>query len=148
MPTYELNLVLRKMARPETVSALQRAASLILNEGYIRKMESLGERKFPQMTELKGERLSEGTYFLMKVDLPVNRLETILSELTLDGDFIRKKFVGVKEKKSPVCTLEEELLPPSYRPSVQEMINSGRQRPKFSKEFKSHTGLGYYPFHR
>nr|ACO10599.1 Probable mitochondrial 28S ribosomal protein S6 [Caligus rogercresseyi] len=148
MPTYELNLVLRKMARPETVTALQRAASLVMKEGYIRNMESFGERRFPQTTEFRGERHSEGTYFLMKVDVPVSRLNPILSELTLDGDFIRKKFISVKEKPDPVCTLEEELLPPSKRPSVQEMIRMGRRPPRFKKNFKSLTGLDYNPFHR
>nr|ACO14971.1 Probable mitochondrial 28S ribosomal protein S6 [Caligus clemensi] len=148
MPTYELNLVLRKMARPEVVTALQRTAALVMKDGYIRKMVSLGGRRLPQVQEYKGERHSEGTYFLMKVDLPVESVVPVLSELKRDGDFLRKQFVGVKEKSDPVCTLEEELLPPSLRPSVQEMIRSGRSRPKFHREFKSHTGLEYYPFHR
>ena len=50
----------------------------------------------------------------------------------------------------PKCPAEydSELLPPSERPSVQELIRVGRRPPRFRKIFKDKTGLDYYPFHR
>ena len=46
------------------------------------------------------------------------------------------------------CTLAEEMLPPSQRPSIQEMIEMGHRPKKFVKQWEPRTGLDYYPFKR
>ena len=46
------------------------------------------------------------------------------------------------------CTLAEEMLPPSQRPTVQEMISTGYRPKKFARKWVPNTGLDYYPFKR
>ena len=87
----------------------------------------------------------------MMCDLPHARLRPILDEYKRDTDLLRKSFVSVdtyRDRKDPTCTLEEELLPPSTRPSVQRMIEQGRRPHRYKKFWEHKTGLDYYPFHR
>ena len=46
------------------------------------------------------------------------------------------------------CTLAEELLPPSQRPSIHEMMEMGKRPKKYERKFEPRTGLDYYPFKR
>ena len=65
-----------------------------------------------------------------------------------DTNIIRKDFVSVEPRQAAICTLEEEMKPPSERPSVQAMIEIGRKKPKHRRIYKSNTGLGYDPLYR
>ena len=53
-----------------------------------------------------------------------------------------------RTRPDPVCTLDQELLPPSRRPSVQRMVDEGRRPHRYRREWVSKTGLDYYPFHK
>jgi len=150
MPGYELTLIMRKMARPQLVDSLKRVSQHIYdNGGYIRKIESLGERRLPNIKKIKGETHSEGTYVQLNLDLTTASIPIIRDEYSRDKDIVQK-FLLARDSDTPTCPAEfdEELLPPGERPSVQELIRVGRRPPRFRKIFKDKTGLDYYPFHR
>ena len=97
MPTYEVALILRKMAHTATVQALKRTAGEIYSSGgYIRyekfylimkpyaspsrRMQSLGERELPNIKHKgAGNKYSEGLYFLMDMDIRYVLLHIILN---------------------------------------------------------------------
>lgn len=58
-----------------------------------------------------------------------------MDEYVLDVDILRAKIYDLdKPRKQFECTLEEELQPPAYRPSVQKMLST---KPKTAdKKFK------------
>ena len=79
----------------------------------------------------------------------------IHQEFMRDLDIIKKNMFRIETEDtvhpppSPECTLHEEILPPTERPSVQNMIAMGRRVPRTSKLYQnSKTGLDYWPFHR
>merc|ERR1712059_131657 len=117
--------------------------------GYIRRMQSLDERELPNKKKSKGQKHTEGTYFIMDVDVRVSDLPKMEDEYNRDKDIIQH-LVFKKNEKPFTCakTLDQELLPPAERPSVQALISQGRRPPKFRKIFDDKTGLDYYPFHR
>jgi len=150
MPTYELTLIMRKMTRPLLVESLKRAGQHIYDSGgFIRKVESLGERRLPNIKHSKGMRHTEGTYFLMECDLKTKSITGIKDEFLRDKDIVQQSILAVTDEQC-TCpqTYNDELLPPAERPSVQELIRVGRRPPRFRKIFKDKTGLDYYPFHR
>jgi len=152
MPSYELTMILRKMSHPSTVSAIKAAAQEIYSSGgFIRKMESMGERQLPNKKKVKGIKHSEGTYFLMDVDVMVSSLPKIEDELNRNKDIIQQQFLAKERLQAEVeCpkTLNQERLPPAERPSIQQLLEQGRRPPRFKKIFDPKTGLDYYPFHR
>ena len=80
--------------------------------------------------------------------------ETIKDELQRDKNVIRKNFIGVdttiaaREHLPVQCTLHDELKPPTERPSIKQMMELGRTRPRFKKIWNPKTGMDFYPFHR
>jgi len=150
MPTYELSIILKKMARPQVVETLKRTGQNIYNnEGYIRQIQSLGERRLPNIKTVKGERHTEGAYVLFECDIKTDKIYKINDEMLRDKSIIQTYFLAVQEEKH-ICPEEYdgELLSPAERPSIQNLITEGRKRPKFRKIWNDHTGLDYYPFHR
>lgn len=130
MPLYELNLVLKPLPKKEIVACLKRVASLLWNEdAVVRKIEYLGYNKLPFSLPGKeeGERFDEGNHFIYHTSVNQRLLNNIKPELRLDQDVIGQKFVLANESKIPSdyeCTLSEELLPPSFRKSVQPLLNN------------------------
>jgi len=143
---------MRKMAKPALVSALKRAAGEVYGSGgYVRRMQSLGERELPNRKIKKGVTHTTGTYFIMDVDAKVKDLINIEDEYNRDKDIIQHYVLSREKKDEPfVCaeTLDAEMLPPAERPSVQDLVKQGRAPPRFRKIFEDNTGLDYYPFHR
>lgn len=129
MPFYELNLVLRPLPKKELVDCLKRTANLLWKEdAVLRRLEYLGLKKLPYLArgEEERSRFSEGNYFIYHLSVPYSRLRLIRPELVLDNDLLRFSFYNTNESVLPEdyeCTLEEELLPPAYRPSVQPLIS-------------------------
>ncbi len=150
MPTYEFSLILKHaMKRPELVAAVKRTGEEILaSGGYIRNIEFLGHRNLPQKKHSGGEVHTKGSYFVMCVDLKTQQVSAIMDFAKRDAQVLQHDLIGVKPKEEPVCTLDEELLPPSQRPSVQAMIEIGRKRPKYRRIFEHKTGLGFYPLYK
>ena len=151
MPTYEVSLIMKKMARPQLVDALKRAATHIYTSGgYIRRMESLGHRELPNKKKKNMEWHSEGTYFIMEADLTVKSIDKIKDEYGRDEAIIQKTIMSKELEVDLVCpkNLDQELLPPSERPSVKKLLEEGRRPPRFRKIWDPRTGLDYYPFRK
>jgi len=150
MPSYEMTVILKKMAHPHTVSALKRVAEEIyISGGYIRKMQSLGTRTLPNIKIVKGVRHSEGTYVHMDFDVKTTDIPKLKDEYRRDREIIQHWFMSKTDETFKCAeTLDDEMKPPAERPSIQTMIEQGRRPPRFKKIFDSKTGLGYYPFHR
>ncbi|XP_055386612.1 probable 28S ribosomal protein S6, mitochondrial [Condylostylus longicornis] len=147
MPSYELLLVLRRMTRPETVTALKRAAESILDKGgIIRNMENLGTRALPYKISCHDAVHREGSYFTILFDTAPNNIEILKEEFIRDVDFVRRNIYRVEEEEKIECTLAEELLPPAYRKDVKEMLEISAKKQK--KKFNYNSGLDYYPFQK
>jgi len=102
----------------------------------------------PQRTQSGGQWHYRGNYFVLRVDIPVPEVAKITEMAAFDLNIIRKDLVSVTPPKEAVCTLEEEMRPPSERPSVQAMIEIGRKKPKYRRIYKPNTGLSYDPLYR
>ena len=150
MPTYEISLVVKQaLKRPEMVQAVKRMGeSVINNGGYIRNLEFLGHRNLPQRQRANNEWHTKGSYFIMKIDLPIAGIDVISDIAKRDQNVIRHNFVSVKPLEEPECTLEDEFKPPAERPSVQAMIELGRKKPTYRRIYKSNTGLDFNPLIR
>jgi ribosomal protein S6 len=148
MPTYDLSLVIKAaLKRPQIVAAVKRMGDHIYNTGgYIRSLEFVGERDLPQRQRANDEWHNRGNFFVLRVDLATKDIGMVSDEAMRDSDVIRNDIVSITSPAVPVCTLEDERKPPTERPSVQTMLDIGRQKPMYSKIYKPNTGLGFYPF--
>lgn len=164
MPTYELAVVLRKMARvckyvqyktyffiyfiqPEVVSTLKRTAEAIWEKGgIIRKLDNLGSRPLPYKISEHGLVHREGQFFAIQFDAPPANIKELHDEFGLDIDIIRMNFFKVEEPPQFECTLHEEMLPPAYRKDVQEMVKIAQKKQR--KKYQYNSGLDYYPFQK
>ena len=134
-----------------TFLAVRRLSEGIIdNGGYVRKLEFVGNRALPQRTKKNdsGEWHYRGNYFVLRVDIPVPAVPKIVDMAKRDNHIIRDDYVKVKPLQDAVCTLEEEMKPPSERPSVQDMIDVGRAKPRYRTIYKPNTGLGFDPLYR
>ena len=148
MPSYELSLVIRTLARPDLVSTLKRTAEMILDHGGIlRKFTSLGNKPLPY--RMKGNNMwhKEATYFLIQFDAPSAAMEQVADAVRRDIDVIRPHFFKMEPKTLFSCTLEEELKPPAYRKDVEDLIQEGRRtKPTYFK--RNIPGIDYNPFQK
>ena len=150
MPTYEMTVIMRKLAQPALVSAVKRVADEIyVGGGYIRNIQSLGTRSLPNTKKSKGLTHKEGTYMLMNIDIKTKEIDRLKDEYNRDKDIIQQFFLS-RHNETFECTgtLDDERKSPSERPSIQRLIEEGRRPPRFSKLWDPKTGLNYNPFHR
>ena len=65
--------------------------------------------------------------FLIHCNLPPHQLEILKEKALQDDDVFKCNFTALVDvlPEGYVCTLEEELLPPSFRPSVQKLKDEG-----------------------
>lgn len=169
MPTYELSVILRQMARvfcvhftphnhitskhrplhpqPEVIATLKRTADKILdNGGIIRKLENLGTRPLPYKISEHGLVHRTGSYFVMQFDAPTTLIQTVHEEYGRDIDIVRRHIFKVDPPADVECTLGAEMLPPAYRTEVQRMVAIAKrsEKPKYNQK----SGLDYYPFQK
>lgn len=134
MPFYELTLVLRTMPKNDTVACLKRVANLIWNEdGVIKKIDYLGHKQLPFEINRpdQGEKYTHASYFMFHTSLFPAKLPQLRPEFKLDMDLLRFHYALKDQSKLPSdfsCTLEEELLPPVYRKSVQPLLDDKNVR--------------------
>ncbi|XP_012225659.1 small ribosomal subunit protein bS6m [Linepithema humile] len=149
MPTYEMPLMIRIIKKPELVATLKRTAETIFNTGgFIRKMENWGLKQLPCKIKSHQHVHREANHFLICFDAPPNQLEKIFDECNRDVDIVRLKIYKQNEPIKKECTFHKEMLPPAYRPSVQEMMKMAQKQNRNKYEFKHNSGLDYYPFNR
>lgn len=139
MPSYELALIIRKMARTEAIETLKRAGNYILEkQGVLRKVENLGTKQLPYKLTLNNQRHSEGSYFLFYFDSSPRILYDLYDEFKRDIDIMKSTVTRIKEPEVKECTLAEELQPPALRKSVQELLEAKKSKKKLTR-FEKHT---------
>ncbi|XP_076245319.1 mitochondrial ribosomal protein S6 [Calliopsis andreniformis] len=150
MPTYEMPILLRVMKKSQTAEVLKRVANGIFGTGgFIRKIENWGEKQLPVKTSSHGQVHREASHFMFCFDVPPVSLKELQDEYLRDIDIIR---VRIYKQNLPTtqreCTLEEELLPPPFRPSVLNIIKQAEKQKlrRDKSKFKYNSGLDYYPF--
>lgn len=122
------------------IECVRRVGSDILqNRGILRKIEFLGCNKLPTRLPDKVNprdlkmRASESNFFVLHFDSSSEySADLAMNKLKVDSEIVRH---SVRRKESSLsdayeCTLHEEMLPPSYRPSVQKLIQDGRNPEK------------------
>ncbi|RWS27242.1 putative 28S ribosomal protein S6-like protein [Leptotrombidium deliense] len=118
-------LVLKKGNLIECCKRL--GSDLLDSDAVIRKIEYLGSKKLPyrMANHYKNPtRHSFGNFFVYHIDMKPDKAVKLRSQYQLDSDIVRA-MVMVKEQKVEddyKCTLEAEMLPPSYRESVQSIM--------------------------
>ncbi|XP_029681024.1 probable 28S ribosomal protein S6, mitochondrial [Formica exsecta] len=149
MPTYEMPLMLRVMKKPELVATLKRATTTILNTGgFLRKIENWGVKPLPCKMRAHGRIYREANHFLIHFDVPPKDIDKILDECNRDVDIVRLRIFKQNKPIKKDCTFHEEMLPPSYRPNVQKLVELAKKRHDNQYAFKYNTGLDYYPFNK
>ncbi|XP_023160390.1 probable 28S ribosomal protein S6, mitochondrial [Drosophila hydei] len=147
MPSYELALVLRQLPRPELISVIKRTAEAIFDKGgIIRKFENLGTRALPYKVSEHGVIHREATHFTITFDSAPTKLSDLKEEFGRDIDIIRRHIFKLEEPEEHKCTLHDEMLPPSYRKDVQEIIDIAKRKQK--PKYNYNSGLDYYPFQK
>lgn len=61
-------------------------------------------------------------------------MSEVKMELNLDVDLLKHGFAPVYKDVATKCTLEEELLPPALRPSVQKLLSDSDKLTKGKKQ--------------
>lgn len=74
------------------------------------------------------------SFFCMHTDLPQESRDKLYDHFKLEDNLIKCQITPKLRKDGIIppgyqCTLSEELLPPSQRPSVQMLISEGRKAP-------------------
>lgn len=82
----------------------------------------------------------------MEINIPPVKIEDLLEETTRDVDIVRRAIYKKQPPQEVPCTLDEELQPPPYRKSVQDLVEQAKSLEK--PKFKYNTGLDYYPFQK
>lgn len=78
--------------------------------------------------------------------MPPPKIEDFFDETGRDVDIIRRRIYKKQHLAQVECTLDEELQPPPYRKSVQNLVKEARKLDK--PKFEYNTGLDYYPFQK
>lgn len=90
------------------------------------------------------------SYFLFEFDSPPSTIADLYEFYGRDIDIVRRRIYKLPEpmeEQIEECTLHDEIQPPAYRKSVQEMIALGQKQANKNK-FKYNSGLDYYPFQK
>ncbi|XP_076751246.1 mitochondrial ribosomal protein S6 [Xylocopa sonorina] len=146
MPTYEMPLLLRISSKAEYLNILRNVAdSIFATGGFIRKIENWGEKELPCKAVAHGKMNTHAAHFMICFDIPPREMENVQDNCRRNLSIIRSQIFKQNEPDTEIkCTLEEEMLPPSYRPSVQKLLEVAKR--DRSKKFKYNSGLDYYPF--
>lgn len=131
MPAFELNVIIKRLPKAQLVECCQRIGEKLIDTGsIIRRIEFLGHKDLhytlrnPHVP--RSPRFKQASFFLYHFDSPAKNKDIIKDDLKLDYDIIHSRILL---KNPPLegyeCTLEEELLTPAYRPSVDQLIREG-----------------------
>jgi len=130
MPLYQLSLIVRPLAKIDLVTAVKACCSRMIEDGaVISNLESLGYRDLPfKMRAVTGQKKTvTGSYFLMDVYAPEPTMKGWFPFLVQNSEVLHYHFYKVvPEQAAQECTLFEELKPPAYRKSIQDLRNNKR----------------------
>lgn len=85
-------------------------------------------------------------YFLFTIDLSMPHMQEFKDECQRDLDIIRAKIFKILPVNTTPCTLEEELVPPSYREDVKKLMKMDKKHR--ASKWNANSGIDYYPFQR
>ncbi|KAG8192986.1 hypothetical protein JTE90_028106 [Oedothorax gibbosus] len=135
MPAYELSILTKLLPRNELGAVLKRVGALLLDKGVtLQKIDNLGKRELPYKIPHYTQS-THGHFFVLTFDGSPKVHAEVTKELKLDVDLLKYGFSPVYKDLKEECTLEEELLPPALRPSVQKLLSvsnkltAGKKRP-------------------
>ncbi|OAD59717.1 putative 28S ribosomal protein S6, mitochondrial [Eufriesea mexicana] len=149
MPTYEMPLLLRLSTKAEYTTALKTVANSIFETGgFIRKIENWGTKELPCKSVAHGKTHTHANHFMICFDISPSQVSKIDDDCKRNISVIRAKIFKPSESTKQECTLHEELLPPSYRPKLQKLLEEARKRKGAENKFKYNSSLDYYPFMR
>lgn len=139
MPSYELNLIIKRMPKAALLECCVRVGEKIIDTGSIlRRIEFLGHKNLhytlrnPHVP--RSPRFKQGSFFLYHLDTSARNSVAICSDLQLDYDILSLRMLPKLEPPADYkCTLDEELQTPAYRPSVAQLIKDG----EWAKNIKS-----------
>ncbi|KOC66949.1 putative 28S ribosomal protein S6, mitochondrial [Habropoda laboriosa] len=148
MPTYEMPLLLRIGSKVEYTNILKAVANEIFESGgFIRRIENWGDKELPCKAPAHGKVHTHAGHFMFCFDSPPSEIFNIYDYCKRNLSIIRtqiyKEFVPSKNVE---CSLEEELLPPAYRPNVQKLLEESKKHKSGKVKFHYNSGLDYYPF--
>lgn len=149
MPTYEMPLLIRLGKKAEYANILKTVSETIFNSGgFIRTIENWGEKDLPCKTSSHGQVHRKAGHFLMSFDVPPSSTLKILDECQRNWSIVRVQiYLRNEPSKKVECTLEDDMLPAPYRPTVKKMLETAaKQKSKNKEQFKYNSGLDYYPF--
>ncbi|XP_031624735.1 probable 28S ribosomal protein S6, mitochondrial [Contarinia nasturtii] len=147
MPTYEMILLVRQMAKPQFKAAVKRSAEHIFDRGgFIRKIDYLGFNKLAYKISKSAMPYREAEQIIFNFDVSAQVKDDLMEEVDLDIDIIRCKIFPYEVPKPFECTLEQELQPVSYREDVKKLLELQEKSKK--KRWLPNMGIEYYPFQR
>ncbi|CAK9830856.1 Probable 28S ribosomal protein S6, mitochondrial [Anthophora retusa] len=148
MPTYEMPLLLRLGNKAEYTSILKNVANSIFETGgFIRRIENWGNQELPCKASIHGKTHTHAGHFMFCFDSPPSQVFKIQDNCRRNINIIRAEvYKEVVPEKQVQCTLEEELLPPPYRPGVQKLLEADKKQKRNKSKFEYNSGLNYYPF--
>ncbi|XP_076177609.1 mitochondrial ribosomal protein S6 [Ptiloglossa arizonensis] len=147
MPIYEMPVLLRIMNKTDYILALKRVTNAIFETGgFIRKLENWGEKDLPCKATSHGKTHKRAGYFFLCFDVPPSSIKDLIDEYKRDVDIVRVNIFKQNTESDIKCTIEEELLPAPYRPSVTKLLKMASRDRNEKNKFKSNSGLDYYPF--
>lgn len=133
-----MTMILRTLSKPELTTALKRTGEYLLKNGAIlRYIQNMGTKELPLKMSRHGQRNWHGSYFLYRFDASPGIVASMRKEIERDVDVIRATTIMLRAPKTIKCTLEEELQPPAYRPSVQALMAQSQVKKK--QIFEKHT---------
>ncbi|XP_015929979.1 small ribosomal subunit protein bS6m [Parasteatoda tepidariorum] len=139
MPLFEFNVLLKALPRTEITAALKRVGTRLLDEGVIiHKIENLGLKDLPYRMIQDGQPFFKGHQFIFYFMGSMNSFKNVDDICKRDLDLLRFGFANAYKDLNQDCSLQEELLPPAYRESVQKMMNQGRRYKQLTKRHYKH----------
>ncbi|KFD57721.1 hypothetical protein M513_01391 [Trichuris suis] len=124
MPFYDVMLIMKPFLKPDLAASLKRCCTKLINNGaVITSLSSLGYRDLPYKMKKEQSWFITGSYVLVQCCMPVRDYIRMADEFHRDSDIIHSYFHQVDPNAEPLpeCTLAEELQPPAYRKSVQNL---------------------------
>jgi len=106
MPSYEMVVILRTLARPQLQQTIKQAVDTVVkNGGIIRAFENLGERQLPYSMRTHTGIAWRGNYFSVKFDSPVSTLEPLRDHLQRDDDVLHNGILRTEEEIQRPCEI-------------------------------------------
>ena len=132
MPIYELSLLVKPLKKEQVAACLKRAAGLIWSaNGTISSVQFFGLVDLPHKIHHDNHSFYKANRFVYKLSLGSEKLRDVKPELRLDPDLLKSQFISNTIARLPSnyeCTLQEELLPPALRKSVQPLLKGTNVR--------------------